>query len=146
MRVTEVKLLNDGVNISWQTSDKDGGTTKHSRKNGKEAAPSFHRAVEALKEDVQSLMETTKSWMETVVVKGLKANYDEDGTIEATLSFTKKFKSGRAKGYSTPAVRQRTDSGQAGKSFMSDDLEAKIQTVIDEAEKYVEGLREQTEH
>lgn len=145
MKVTNVKLLNDGASVDWQTQD-HGTTVYHGIKKGSEASPAFQGSVSDLREDVQALMEYPDSYMETVTVKGLSVSYDDDGTMEASLSFIKRFKCGRAVGYSTKRVRQRTDHKENGTGFMTEELEAKVQTVIKEAERYVEGERAQTEH
>ena len=145
MKITNVKLLNEGASIDWSTTDHET-TIHHSAKNGTAPAPSFRLAVDALKEDVRELMELPEGWMDTVTVKGISASYDDDGTIEASLSFTKKFKCGRAVGMSTKRVRQRADHTEKGSGFMSEELEAKVKDIIREAEQYVSGLREQTEH
>lgn len=145
MKITSVKLLNEGASIAWQTTEAET-VILHQAKNGAEPAPTFQNAVSDLKADVEELMEVTAKWMETVTVKGLSVDHDDDGTLEVSLSFTKKFKSGRAVGYSTPRVRQRTDHSEKGSSFMSEELEAKVKTVLREAEAYVGGLRAQTAH
>ena len=145
MKITSVKLLNEGASIAWQTTEAET-TIQHVAKNGAEPAPSFQLAVSDLKADVEELMEVTPQWMETATVKGISVDHAEDGTLEVSLSFTKRFKSGRAVGYSTPRVRQRQDHSEKGSSFMSEELEAKVKTVIREAEQYVGGLRAQTTH
>lgn len=145
MKITSVKLLNDGASIDWQTMQ--GETlVRHAVKNGTEPAPSFQAAVDELKDDVRELMEYANGYVDTVTVKGLSASYDDDGTIEASLSFTKRFKCGRAVGYSTKRVRQRADQAEKGCGFMSEELEARVKTVLKEAEGYVDGLRSQVEH
>jgi hypothetical protein len=147
MRITSVKLLNDGASIDWTTGGNGtGNVVRHSTKNGTEPAPSFRAAVDELKPDVCELMEVPEKWMETVTVKGITAGYDDDGTIEASVAFVKRYKSGKVTGHSTIRVRQRSDHTEQGSAFMGEELEARIKNVIREAEKYVSGLRAQTEH
>ena len=144
MRISQVKLLQDGANVECEET-KEGGTITHKHHNTGAPAPSFVNAVAALKDDVQEVMELPPKWMETVDVKGITVGYDDDAK-EVTLAFTKRFKCGRSMGYSTKRMRERVDHTQNGSSFMSEELLAKVNTVIQEAEAYVTGKIEQTTH
>lgn len=144
MRISQIKLLQDGAHVE-SVETKEGGTIATKHHNTGAPAPSFRNAVDALKDNVQELMELPPKWMETVEVKGISIGYDDDAK-EVTISFTKRFKCGRTMGYSTKRIRERADHTQTGSSFMDEELRAKIDSLIAEAESYVGGTVEQTAH
>lgn len=144
MKIKTVKLLQDGVDLEWQTPQGEGVIT-HKITNGSAPAPSLRAAVDELKGDVQELMEVPAAWMDTVTVKGISVTHDDENGMDVTVSFTRRFKSGRAQGFSSPRVRERKDHTQNGSSFMSEELETRVNVVLREAERYIEGFREQME-
>lgn len=100
-----------------------------------------------MKDDIQTAMEYTKKYMETVTPTGFSVTYDDEGTGTVALAFKKKFRSGQVKGYSCPQKRQRTDHTENGSTFMDDDQWARVRVVLQAAERYIEkGERAQTEH
>jgi len=145
MKIKSIKLLKEGVDIEWQTPQGPAIVT-HNIKNGASPAPSLRNAIDDLKSDVRELMEVPEKWMETVEVKGLNLTHDDENGMDVTISFTRRFKSGRAQGFPTPRVRERVDHTQNGSSFMSEELQAKVNAIITETERYINGFREQTEH
>ena len=144
-RFTAIKIHGEKVTLKWMTTHgPNNQIQKHEINNGAEAAPAMVDAMASLRPfATETAAEFTKGQRTQTTVKGITIAYDDDGRRKVTFQVSRKVKAG-AMNSNTPAMLEKTDHEQKGTKLIDDDTMKNIETLIEQANKYVEGERAQT--
>ena len=151
MRIQKVKVTKSGeVSIDWSVKAKAERWDEFSiRRSGDEPAPEFGKAMQALVEDVLLICELPDSCEAGMKVSGLSISWNEEtGIWGAVITAQRSLATANSPLIlNTPHLPSEPYSQQPGDTnpVLMGVTITRIETVMEEAEKYVKGHRRQME-
>lgn len=149
MRFKKIKVTSDNK-ISLQYEVKSGTGSlfdEFSFTTSDQAKPSFHEALQALKEDVRELCELPEEYRERIFVKGGSFSYGgENEVMGATIIANMSLRESNIPlNLVTPhkASEPYSDGKADPKALLSEDCVGRLRNLVEEAEKFVKGVRAQ---
>ncbi len=106
----------------------------------------LENAIQCLKDVTCSVMELPLSWMETVIIRGLKVSYTKAGTRSVQINLTKALRCGKVETGKTPffQIDPPDESENEPRACTTEEAIA-VCAAIDAAEAYIQGERKQSD-
>lgn len=140
---TKIKIKDQTTTLKWQVprKGKDGEFNEGSATCRETPQPEFIAALQALVPDVPLMCDLPDSWYkDKLKILGVVLSH-KDGIIGATISSTVTLNNKRVIALNTPHL---SAEGKAGET-LPEGCTDRIEVLIDEAEKYLKGVRAQLE-
>lgn len=135
------------ISIEYEVVKGEGEPDEFSFSSSEKPRPEFHEALQALAGDVVEMCELPTSYLNRITVRSVSLSYaGEDKTLGATLSAAMSLeKSNVPLNLNTPHKPAEPYSGPDGdrEQCLEADCVDRIGTLMEEAEKYVKGIRSQ---
>jgi hypothetical protein len=147
IRFKKIKLAKDNkVEIIYEAQTEDGWD-EYTLKASEEPTETFLKAMEALAEDVAEMCEFPPDHVNRITVRGISMSYaGEKVVMGATISASKKLlKSNTPMSVNTPyKIEEHYSENGDDAALLEEECVERIQMLQAEAEKYLKGLRAQT--
>jgi hypothetical protein len=133
------------IECVWEERNSQGEYEEKSCKFKEAPHPILATAVLDLKNSIKVVLEVPVKWMESVAaVGGFSVHRTEAGVRSLEVKFTKGFKIGNTKEYTTPQFRiDPADEAEDNQSVLWIDDALLCVTAIDAVEAYIQGDRQQ---
>ena len=147
MRFKKIKVTSDEkISIQYEVQ-RDTLFDEFSFTTLDKALPTFHEALQALKEDVREMCELPEEYQERIFVKGVSFSYGgENEVMGATIIAQMHLKESNVPlNLCTPykASEPYSDGGVDPKTLLSDDCVKRLWDLTEEAKNFVQGVRAQ---
>ncbi len=151
-RVRKIKVDKQGkISIDWEVRPEGLSTwDEYHMKCSDLARPEFYNALVDLRQDVLTLLEYPKTWLDDILVKGVSFSYSDDGVKGAVISGQRTLQySASPANFNTPHKPYEMYNEHAvdtdGIIVMPEEIQERLDVLDDEANKYIDGDREQME-
>ena len=141
MKFKTIKVSAKLVSLEYITAV-EGGDVHTDVTYPDDPLPSFKKAMEAMTPFVLDIVSLQESYGQSITVTGLKVKHLDDAKIGLQLICQRALPSGRVWNFNTPYVESGLEETPG---LLSADCVKAVQTVINEAEKYLKGERSQQE-
>jgi hypothetical protein len=147
---TKIVANQKHVALHWSSRKKSADDveeiTSHELQCQAKPRPSFDTALQAFKPFLLKILGAPASWSEGTTVTGISLNKEEDGRRGVVITASRKCPHGAAPiAINTPHLREPIDDKDAGSSFFLEGMADAIDVMYQEAQKYLEGDRQQGE-
>ncbi|MBI3582400.1 MAG: hypothetical protein HY096_00435 [Nitrospinae bacterium] len=146
MRIKKIKLLDEKVKIDYEVLEGDKIKEEYSLTSIDKPLPSFSAALQGLAMSVVDICELNKQDINYIIVTGVSFSHSgEKQVMGAVISAQKKLKKTDALLNLNTPHKIEDFYGETGskQQLLDDDTIKKIYDVIEEAEKYIAGERQQ---
>lgn len=151
-RVRKIKVDKQGkISIDWEVRPEGLSTwDEYHMKCSDLARPEFYNALVDLRQDVLTLLEYPKTWLDDILVKGVSFSYSDDGVKGAVISGQRTLQySASPANFNTPHKPYEMYNENAedtdGIIVMPEEIQERLDVLDDEANKYIDGKRAQME-
>ena len=151
-RVRKIKVDKQGkISIDWEVRPEGLSTwDEYHMKCSDPARPEFYNALVDLRQDVLTLLEYPKTWLDDILVKGVSFSYSDDGIKGAVISGQRTLQySASPANFNTPHKPYEMYNENAedtdGIIVMPEEIQERLDVLDDEANKYIDGKRAQME-
>jgi hypothetical protein len=143
---TKIKSNGKQVVLEWTTPAKgarSGELIEHRLTSEQSPVPEFTDALDALREEVGTLLETPKPWWKDLSIIGVSINVEEDGRKGYVVTALKPLSNTNAPlVINTPHLRAAGEDDEPG-LFAPEGLVELVAAVCEQAKAYVGGKRAQ---
>lgn len=151
-RVRKIKVDKQGkISIDWEVRPEGLSTwDEYHMKCSDLARPEFYNALVDLRQDVLTLLEYPKTWLDDILVKGVSFSYSDDGVKGAVISGQRTLQySASPANFNTPHKPYEMYNENAvdtdGIIVMPEEIQERLDVLDNEANKYIDGDRAQME-
>lgn len=154
-RVRKIKVDKQGkISIDWEVRPEGLSTwDEYHMKCSDLARPEFYNALVDLRQDVLTLLEYPKTWLDDILVKGVSFSYSDDsddGVKGAVISGQRTLQySASPANFNTPHKPYKMYNENAedtdGIIVMPEEIQERLDVLDNEANKYIDGDRAQME-
>lgn len=150
MRIKKVKFSSDEkIHLSYEVKSTSGKISEFTLVSSEKAAPSFYQTLQKLRNSVLELCELPSNEESKIHVSGVSFSFAGDNdTMGAVITAQRRLSNSNAPlNLNTPhkAVEPYGDGKADAKQLLPDECIDVLNGLIDEAEAYIEGKREQTD-
>jgi hypothetical protein len=145
MKITSYQRKSKKVVVKWLEHGSQG-EEELSVTSPQAPLDELENALQALKDVICSVMELPLSWMDTVIVRGFKVSYTNAGTRSVQINGTKALRCGKVEAFKTPLFQiDPPDESENEPKAVSTEEAIACCTAIDQAERYVQGERKDSD-
>ena len=146
MRLKKYTRKPSFIEVVWEQRNSQGDYEEHAQKFKEAPMPVLNTAVQDLKAPLQTILEVTDAWMETVTnISSFTVHYTAAGVRSFEIKFTKAFKIDTTRDYTSPQFRidpPEEDEDNVPRAINIDEAILCV-TAMEAVEAYVGGDRQQ---
>ena len=146
MKLVKYQRKAKTVFVKWKEPSKQGGDDVKTDESPQAPLDELENAIQCLKDVCASVMELPLSWMETVIIRGIKVSYTTAGTRSVEINGTKALRCEKVEAFKTPVFQiDPPDESEDEPRACTTEEAIAICRVIDAAEAYIQGERKDSD-